>query len=162
VTQPLLLEQLQQLGLDISAGELSRILTEGKDAFHQEKAELLPAALAVSTYAQVDDAGARHQGHNGSCTHIGNQWFAFFASTDSKSRLNFLEILHRPHTDDRINEHTVAYWRRQKLAATVVDQLRRGPQAFADTAAWQRRLRELGITRPRHVRIATEGRCGGV
>src|SRR5262249_50632261 len=48
VTQPLLLEQLHQLGIDISAGELSRILTEGKDAFHQEKAELLPSALAVS------------------------------------------------------------------------------------------------------------------
>ena len=38
-----------------------------------------------------------------------------------------------------------------------MDQLRRGPQAFADTAAWQGRLRQLGITRPRHVRIATEG-----
>ena len=105
VTQPLLLEQLHQLGIDISAGELSRILTEGKDAFHQEKAELLPAALAVSAYVQVDDTGARHQGHNGSCTHIGNELFAYFASTESKSRLNFLEILRRPHTDYVINEH---------------------------------------------------------
>src|SRR5271163_692187 len=44
VTQPLLLEQLHQWGIEISAGELSRILTEGKDRFHQEKAELLPTA----------------------------------------------------------------------------------------------------------------------
>ena len=115
VTQPLLLEQLHQLGIDISAGELSRILTEGKEAFHQEKAELLPTALAVSAYVQVDDTGARHQGHNGACTQIGNELFAFFASTDSKSRLNFLEILRRPHTDYVINETAVAYWRRQKL-----------------------------------------------
>ena len=157
VTQPLLLEQLHQLGIDISAGELSRILTEGKDAFHQEKAELLPAALAVSAYVQVDDTGARHQGHNGACTQIGNELFAFFASTDSKSRLNFLEILRRPHTDYVINETAVAYWQRQKLPAAVMDRLRRGPQAFADAAAWQGRLRELGITRPRHVRIASEG-----
>jgi transposase IS66 family protein len=157
VTQPLLLEQLHQLGIDISAGELSRILTEGKDAFDQEKAELLPAALAVSTYAQVDDTGARHQGHNGSCTHVGNELFAFFASTESKSRPNFLEILRRPHTDYRITEHTVAYWQRQKLPATVMDKLRRGPQAFVDAAAWQGRLRQLEITQPRHVRIATEG-----
>src|SRR5262249_59878627 len=48
VTQPLLLESLHQLGIDISAGELDRILTQGKATFHQEKAELLPAALAVS------------------------------------------------------------------------------------------------------------------
>ncbi len=157
VTQPLLLEQLHQLGIDISAGELSRILTEGKDAFHQEKAELLPAALAVSTYVQVDDTGARHKGHNGFCTQIGNELFAFFASTDSKSRLNFLEILRQPHTDYRINQTAVAYWRRQKLPKAVVDLLRRGPRTFADSAAWEERLRALGITRPRHVRIATEG-----
>ncbi len=157
VTQPLLLEQLQQLGIDISAGELSRILTEGKDAFHQEKAELLPTALAVSTYVQVDDTGARHQGHNGFCTQIGNELFAFFASTDSTSRLNFLEILRQPHTDYRINQTAVAYWRRQKLPKAVVDLLRRGPRMFAGSAAWEERLRVLGITRPRHVGIATEG-----
>src|SRR3954454_23835851 len=157
VTQPLLREQLHQLGIDISAGQLCRILTQGKDAFDQEKAELLPAALAVSAYVQVDDTGARHQGHNGSCTHIGNELFAVFASTDSKSRLNFLELLRRPHADYVINATAVAYWRRQKLPAAVMDPLRRGPQAFADPAAWHGRLRELGITSVRHVRIASEG-----
>jgi uncharacterized small protein (DUF1192 family) len=157
VTQPLLLEQLHQLGIDISAGELNRILTEGKEAFHQEKAELLPTALAVSAYIQVDDTGARHQGHNGACTQIGNEFFAVFASTESKSRLNFLEMLRGPHTDYVINETALAYWRQQKLPQPVVDQLRLGPQVFPDTAAWQDRLRELGITPLRRVRIATEG-----
>jgi len=157
VTQPLLLEQLHQLGIDISAGELNRILTEGKDVFHQEKAELLPAALAVSSYIEVDDTGARHQGHNGSCTQIGNELFAVFASTESKSRLNFLELLRRPHTDYVIDETAMAYWRRQRLPEAVVDRLRRGPQTFPDPGAWQGRLRELGITQPRHLRIASEG-----
>ena len=157
VTQPLLLEQLHQYGIDISAGELSRILTEGKDAFHQEKAELLPTALAVSPYVQVDDTVARHQGHGGFCTHIGNEWFAFFASTQSKSRLNFLEVLHRPHADYQINEQAVAYWRRQKLPSAVADKLRGDPRKFVDTAAWRDHLGRLGISRPRHVQIATEG-----
>src|SRR3954447_20073644 len=57
VTQPLLGEQGHQLGIDISAGELNRILTEGKDAFHREKDEMLSAAVAVSTYVEVDDTG---------------------------------------------------------------------------------------------------------
>src|SRR5262245_20760035 len=157
VTQPLLLEQLHQLGIDISAGELSRILTAGKEAFHQEKDELLPAALAVSTYVEVDDTGARHRGHTGACTQIGNELFAVFASTDSKSRLNFLEVLRRPHTDYVINETAVAYWQRQGLPAVVIDQLRRGPQTFADPAAWQAWMRQWAITTPRPVRIATEG-----
>ena len=157
VTQPLLLEQLHQVGIDISAGELNRILTENNAAFHQEKAELLPAALAVSDYVEVDDTGARHQGHNGACTQIGNELFASFASTASKSRLNFLELLRQPHTDYVINETATAYWQRQKLPQAVMDSLRRGPQAFADPAAWQARLRALGITGERHVRIASEG-----
>jgi uncharacterized coiled-coil protein SlyX len=157
VTQPLLLEQLHQLGIDISAGELNRIITERKEAFHQEKAELLPAALAVSTYVQVDDTGARHQGHNGTCTQIGNEFFATFASTDSKSRLNFLEMLRGPDTHYVINETAVAYWRRQKLPKAMVDRLCRGRHVFADVAAWQARLRQLGITGPRQVRIASEG-----
>ena len=83
--------------------------------------------------------------------------FAFFASTESKSRLNFLEILRRPHTYYVINETAVAYWLRQKLPKVVVDRLRRGRQAFADPAAWQARLRQLAITGPQHVRIASEG-----
>ena len=157
VTQPLLLEQLHQLGIDISAGQLNRLLTEGTGAFDQEKAELLPAALAVSTYVEVDDTGARHRGHGGSCTHIGNELFAVFASTDSKSRLNFLDLLRRPHTDYVIDDTAVAYWRRQKLPGAVMDRLGTGPEAFADPAAWRGRLQELGITQPRHVRIASEG-----
>jgi hypothetical protein len=157
VTQPLLLEQLHQLGIDISAGALNRILTEGKGAFHQEKAELLPAALAVSAYVEVDDTGARHRGHTGACTQLGNELFAVFASTDSKSRLNFLEVLRGPHADYVINETARAYWRRQGLPQAVGERLRRGPQDFADPAAWQERLQRLAITGPRHVRIASEG-----
>jgi len=157
VTQPLLLEALLEYGIDISAGELSRILTERKEDFHQEKAELLPAGLAVSGYVGVDDTGARHQGHNGYCTAIGNDLFVSFESTDSKSRLNFLEVLRRPHTDYVINDVAVGYWEQQHLATGLIDQLCQEPQQFADTPTWQARLLELQITGERQVRTATEG-----
>jgi hypothetical protein len=157
VTQPLLWEQLDQLGIDISTGQLSRILTEGKDAFHQEKDELLPAGLEVSTYVQADDTGARHQGHNGFCTHIGNEWFASFESTDSKSRQNFLEVLRGAPTNYTINKAAVAYWQRQKLAQAVIEPLMTGTGSFPDKAAWQAFLARHDVTNERHVRIATEG-----
>jgi hypothetical protein len=157
VTQPLLWEQLDQLGIDISTGQLSRILTEGKDAFHREKAELLPAGLAVSTYVQVDDTGARHRGHNGFCTHIGNALFAYFESTDSKSRQNFLEVLRGAATDYTIHDFGVAYWQRQKLPREMIERLMAGALRWADKAAWRAHLSEQQVTDPRHVRIATEG-----
>jgi hypothetical protein len=157
VTQPLLWEQLDQLGIDISTGQLSRILTEEKDVFHQEKAELLPAGLEVSTYVQVDDTGARHQGHNGFCTHIGNEWFAYFESTDSKSRQNFLEVLRGVPTDYTVNDFAVAYWQRQKLSQAVIERLMAGARRWADKAAWQAFLSAQEVTDPRHARIATEG-----
>jgi hypothetical protein len=68
VTQPLLLAQLHDWGIEISAGQLNHLLTEGHDAFHQEKAAIKAAGLATSTYIQADDTGARHQGQNGYCT----------------------------------------------------------------------------------------------
>jgi hypothetical protein len=63
----------------------------------------------------VDDTGARHQGHNGYCTHIGNEWFAWFASTESKSRINFLDLLRGGGTDYIINGEALEYMEAQKL-----------------------------------------------
>jgi hypothetical protein len=157
VTQPLLLEQLRELGIDISAGQIDHILTVNRETFHQEKAALLTAALTVSSYVGVDDTGARHQGKNGYCTALGNDLFAYFQSTDSKSRLNFLQVLRGAASGYAINEVTLAYWRQQKLALNVVELLRAGPQHFLAESAWQARLEELGITAERHVRLATEG-----
>jgi Transposase IS66 family len=157
VTEPLLLAQLWEYGIDISAGQLHCILTENKEPFHQEKGEVLAAGLTESSYIGTDDTGARHRGKNGYCTAIGNDLFAYFESTDSKSRLNFLQVLQGPERDYAINETTLAYWERQKLAAALVEQLTQGSQAFVGEPAWQARLTELGITDERHVRIATEG-----
>ena len=157
VTQPLLLEQLHELGIDISAGQVNRLLTEDREAFHQEKAEVLTAGLTTSSYVGVDDTGARHQGRNGYCTAVGNDLFASFESTDSKSRLNFLQVLRGRGTGYAVNEVTLAYWERQQLSREVVALLSAGPPQFADAAAWQARLQELGITAALHVRLATEG-----
>lgn len=157
VTQPLLLEQLQEMGIAISAGEIHNLLTENVAIFHEECAALLPAALAVSTWVGVDDTGARHEGRNGYCTVISNDLFASFASTDSKSRVNFLEVLRGSATAYVINALAQAYWEEQGLAADWREKLSTGPWSFADEAVWQARLAALGMEAERAVRIATEG-----
>lgn len=157
VTQPLLQDELAQRGITISAGQINHILTEDKEVFHQEKAELLTAGLASAHYIQVDDTGARHQGKNGYCTQLGNEFFAYFASTDSKSRLNFLAVLRGEHTDYVINEVALAYWHKYEMSAALIASLAKGPTHFVDAAAWNARLHTLGVTGARLLRIATEG-----
>lgn len=104
VSQARLLEQLREYGIDISAGQVNEILLEGHDAFHAEKDALLPTAREVSGVLHTDDTSARHRGQNAVCTHIGNELFASFHTTDSKSRLNFLRLLCQPEEHYTLNE----------------------------------------------------------
>ena len=99
VTQPKLLEQMNEWGIDISAGQLNLILVEGKDKYHAEKQDILRVGLSVSSYINTDDTSARHQGVNSYCTHIGNEWFAWFETTPHKNRINFLELLRGERRD---------------------------------------------------------------
>ena len=158
VTQPLLLEQLREWGVDISAGQLNRILTEQKTIFHCEKDEILSTGLKISDYVNVDDTGARHNGKNGYCTHIGNELFAWFQSTNSKSRINFLELLRTGQTDYVINKDALEYMGNQSLAKSVLCLLENDSKKyFSDLKQWNAHLQELKIDNHRHVKIATEG-----
>jgi len=158
VTQPLLLEQLREWGVDVSAGQLSMIITEGKDDFHAEKEDLLRVGLQQSGYIHVDDTGARHQGKNGYCTHIGNELFTYFASTDSKSRINFLELLRAGRDEYTLNDEALAYMEAQKLPKSPLGSLAVcARKRSVGIQEWLATLDGLGITTPRHVRIATEG-----
>jgi len=157
VPQQLILEQLWDWGIDLSEGAVNALLTERLDVFHQEKDELLPVGLTVSPYVHADDTGARHQGHNGYCTYIGNDWFASFSSTDSKSRWSFLEVLRGPYSDFVLNEAAFTYLAEHHLPQAIQCRLANaGEQCFADAAAWQAYLERLGLTASWHVRLATE------
>ena len=161
VTQPLLLEQLTELWIEISSGQLSQLLTHGKEDFHQEKDAMLGAGIEVSRYLHSDDTGARHAGKNGYCTHIGNELFTWFSSTESKSRVNFLQLLRAEHAEYIINAGTLDYMAAHRLAQPKLAILEAHGGRFATKAQWQAHLEALGITGKRHVAIATEGALMG-
>lgn len=157
VTQPLILEQLLELGVDISAGQVNRIITEGKDCFHSEKDEILRVGLQVSDYVNADDTGARHKGKNGYCTHIGNELFAWFESSHTKSRINFLEILRAGQKDYVLNDAAFDYLSAHRFSAAHIELLANcGRTVLEDHAQWSSALESLGIKTEQHVRIATE------
>jgi hypothetical protein len=158
MTQPLLQEMLHECGIEISTGQIDALLGYGQDGFLREKQAVLQAGLETSESVTVDDTGARHQGRNGYTTHIGNDVFAWFETTDEKSRVNFLRLLQAGREELRLTEEAFLYMGQQRLSVAIRCALAEHPVwAFKDEAAWQTHLRALGIVTERHIRIATEG-----
>ena len=161
-TQPLLLEQLHEWGIDISSGQINQLLLTGQSAFHKEKDELLEAGLKTSSYITVDDSGARHQGKNGYVTRMGNDLFAWFGSTGSKSRTNFLELLRVGKQDYQLTEEALKYMECYKLPQLPLSKLQRNEgRCFNDKESWNALLNRLEITTKSYGHIATEGALMG-
>src|SRR3954470_11725073 len=166
VTVPRLVAQLRSLGIVISKRQVVRLLNAGQSGFLDEARAVLRAGLETAPWVSVDDTGARHKLQNGYCTQLGNDHFAAFATTSSKSRLNFLEVLRAGYDDYVINSEALAYMRERGLAGPVMAQLIADPEHhFADEAAWRQHLDRLGISAltvmPDPVRLASEGAVWG-
>lgn len=157
VTQPLLLEQLHDIGIEISKGQINNILIENKQRFHEEKEQILSVGLDISSYVNVDDTGARHQGKNGYCTHIGNEAFSWFESTGSKSRINFLKLMRAGWQDYILNPDALSYMTANNFPAYLQKNIAGYlGTAFANDHQWNRFLADNGIGNERHKKIITE------
>jgi hypothetical protein len=165
-TVPRLVAQLWAVGIAISKRQVMRLLIAGQQPFLDESQEVLRAGLASAAWITVDDTGARHRAVNGACTQIGNAHFAWFGTTASKSRLNFLELLRAGHGDYVVNAEALAYMRERALAGPVIARLEGHPQrVFANQATWAAHLERLGIRSMEDslapARLATEGALWG-
>jgi Transposase IS66 family len=159
VTQPLLLEQLRAFGIDISSGELSRLLTAGHEGFHAETDALLRAGMEVSTYLNVDDTSARHQGKNGYCLYLGSQYFAWYQSGLTKDRLNFITVLWSasPCPDYRVDAVAVEYLHARGASQWLIERFTyQAAAVLADEAAWEAYLKARVIVEADEVRWVTE------
>jgi hypothetical protein len=166
VTVPRLVAILRALGIFISKRQVVRLLINGQDPFLNEAQDVLRAGLSSAAWITVDDTGARHKATNGFCTQIGNGHFAWFGTTNSKNRANFLGLLRAGHGDYVINAEALAYMRERQLANHVIDRLaQHEDKVFADKDAFCAYLESLGIANlkvnPDPVQIATEGALWG-
>src|SRR5689334_14607736 len=163
-TLPRLTALLQWRGVSIAKRQVQRLLTDKPDDFVSAAQDVLRAGLETSPSVSADDTGARHAGKNGFCTQIGNDWFPWFGTRSSKSRLNVLALRRAGHIDSVLND--AAYRRQHSLPASLIGRLMGEPQScFADEAAWLAHLDRLGFTTltvtPEPVRVATEGALWG-
>lgn len=153
VTQPKLHEQLRELGIDISSGQVNALLTFGHDGFGLEKASLLKTGLQISPAITVDDSGARHQGKNGYVTVVSSATFAWFGSANNKSRIGFLTHLHDNKPVYALGAVSWDYMKTHELKLQVIESV----QTFSFEAGhWSRYLDWLGIADKRHRTIVTE------
>jgi len=160
VTQCLLQKQLQEWGIKISKGQLNNLLIENKESYHEEKKSILKTGLFVSSYLQADDTGARHQGKNGFCTYIGNEFFAYFESTGSKSRLNFLSCLMGDIKGYHLDEIALLYLKKQKSFPRKVIALLSGLKIRSryfphkeELISW---IEKYGIKTPNEIKLCIE------
>src|SRR6476620_518454 len=162
VTMPLLQHQLNDLGILISAGQISNLLTKGHDAFHAEKAAVKQAGLETARWISVDDTGARHLGINGVPTQIGDDRFTSFDTVAAKSRLQVLMTLRGGFQDYVINAAALIYLHEQDAPAFLSERLMaHDGRQFADEDSWTDHLIAFGITGAKAVRLASEAAVAG-
>jgi hypothetical protein len=104
MTQPAIFDFLVGMGIDMSEGQVHNILVDEAHQYQQQSELILAAGLQEAPYIRTDDTGVKHQHQNAYCTHIGGEYFAYYKSTPSKSRINFLNIFLQGKEKYIINE----------------------------------------------------------
>jgi hypothetical protein len=104
MTQPAIHEFLRSIGIDLSSGQVNHILLNEAEAYSSVSEAILSAGLQEAPHIGADDTGEKHQHKSGYCTYIGGQYFAYYKTSYSKSRENFLRILLQGKEGYHINE----------------------------------------------------------
>lgn len=111
----------RNVGVDVSSGTISNMLIKDKEAFHQEKKELVDAGLQSTTYQQIDDTKTRVKGQNNHTHILCNPNFTAYTTTAKKTRLAVIEVL--------TNGRPLQYCLNQQ-AFTFLEQLLGGKQHY--------------------------------
>jgi len=129
MTEPKILEFFHDVGVQISAGQLSNFLIKNQAAFHTEKDTVYKAGLRSSPWQHIDDTGMRVNGQNQHCQIVCNPLYTAYFTTEKKNRLSVIDVLR--NSDERIfrlNEETWSLLAIFRLPAKVVRRLASFPQ----------------------------------
>jgi len=129
MSEPKIIEFLENFDVEISAGSVSNILTKTADDFSQEFDDIVLAGLASTPYQQTDDTSARVAGQFWHTHILCNPFYAAYFTRPHKDRLTVLEVLQ--NTSDL----------RFRLGAETLELLR---SEFDIPLKWQLALEQLG------------------
>ncbi|MDQ5841283.1 MAG: transposase [Chloroflexota bacterium] len=84
---------LEARGIEISAGTVSNVLTEGRLAFEAEALAVLKAGLGSTPYQHIDDTSTRVDGEAHYCQILCNPLYTAYQTTPGKDRLTVIDVL---------------------------------------------------------------------
>jgi len=93
MSEPKILELLENCGIFISQSTISRILTNDESGFNKEKEDIFRTALEATPFQQIDDTTVRVNGKNQYSQIFCNPYYAAFFTVPHKNRLTILDIL---------------------------------------------------------------------
>ena len=93
MSEPRILELLENCGIFISQSTISRILTNDESGFNEEKKDIFRAALDSTPFQQIDDTTVRVNGKNQYSQIFCNPYYTAFFTVAHKNRLTILDIL---------------------------------------------------------------------
>ena len=116
---------LSDIGIIISAGEISNIIVKEGDTFHKEKKDITEAGIKSSSYQHIDDTGARVDGTNQHFSVLCNDYFSSFFINPKKNRLSVIGILsQKEELFFLINPYAISFLEERKLKAQVLSSLK--------------------------------------
>ncbi|MBU2461411.1 transposase [bacterium] len=140
-------QMLTDIGIRISAGEISNIITRNHDRFHQEKRDIIKTGIQSSSYQHIDDTGARVKGTNQYFSVLCNDYFSAFFVNPQKDRLTVLGILSQEEElSCLINPYALSFLKERRLKASVLSSLR--PFLQMEAMSRERFEKELNLSIP--------------
>lgn len=137
---------LEDMGISISEGMIHAILMKAGKKFADE-AEKIRAEGLKSDQLGTDDTSARFNKENWFTTVVQDELFAYFKTTPTKSRINFLTVLQGKQRFYALNEATIVYLQAMKVKSEVITALEaQGEKIFATLTEWNAFLKSINIT----------------
>jgi regulator of replication initiation timing len=116
-SEPKIREFLENMGVQISKGEVSNLLIQKQEGFHAESAAVYEAGLRSSPWQQTDHTETRVDGQNQHCQVVCNPVYSSYHTRPGKDRLTVLDVLRQGRQRIfRLNEEAFGYLEKVPLS----------------------------------------------
>jgi len=141
-SEPKIREFLENMGVQISKGEVSNLLIQKQEGFHAESRAVYEAGLRSSPWQQTDHTETRVDGQNQHCQVVCNPVYSSYHTRPGKDRLTVLDVLRQGRQRIfRLNEEAFGYLEPvplSKAAQKILPKWR--SEKVLDEAAFVKRL----------------------